>query len=486
MANNISLLDRYDPGSDANFNYGQNVGQTSRNLATGLLGIRKGIKDDAQAKDSKAKIDQFIQEYNSKTGVFAGLDAQQAADKIARLLLPLDKELADKYLAAAQQLRSALMAKSDKEAERQKDLDIANKRIDRDAQKEIDKAIEDNKKYTPGSNEWADKMNTNMFNLSRMMALDVYSQPEKAAMKDQIEVIKKALAETPYGRSLLGIPGAPPPLAVNPDAPTTTVVPGDKKGDEDPAAMANALEDELVALVAGMTPDKLGYYSVTDKGKVSKKLAEISKKLGKDHPTVGTTQSYWVEIQTDARNKARDQEERNKQFRSEQRTLFKDMAAVGGMLGAVRDLRKDPTNVAAKANALTSVLRKESGAAIAESEFLRRMSTWLSADDYGKLFNEMTGAGIIVQGRISKDWQESTLTRITNKYLERVDSKQIEQFAKDITDVPIWEAWWKVGGGKTDKAEPASANKPVAGVPVQKTASGKRYQVINGKRVYLD
>jgi len=62
-----------------------------------MSGVAK-VGEIDKADEAKAKIDQ---EYNSGTGAFAGIEGSLKTRKLARLLLPLDSALSQKYLSQA-------------------------------------------------------------------------------------------------------------------------------------------------------------------------------------------------------------------------------------------------------------------------------------------------------------------------------------------------------------------------------------------------
>jgi len=76
---------------------GADMGATFGKIASGVA----SIKNIDNASANKAKVDQFIQEYNSGTGAFAGIEGSLKTRKLARLLLPLDSALSQKYLSQA-------------------------------------------------------------------------------------------------------------------------------------------------------------------------------------------------------------------------------------------------------------------------------------------------------------------------------------------------------------------------------------------------
>lgn len=102
----------------------------------------------------------------------------------------------------------------------------------------------------------------------------------------------------------------------------------------------------------------------------------------------------------------------------------------GPLLYAIDRLKSHPNDIAVKSSAITSVLRIESGAAIADSEFSRRMVGLLGNDNYRNMLNEMTGAGMIIKGMLSKDLKDASFEQIFNKYLDRVPAEEISDFVR--------------------------------------------------------
>lgn len=143
------------------------------------------------------------------------------------------------------------------------------------------------------------------------------------------------------------------------------------------------------------------------------------------------------------------------------RQLAKDKAEVGALSLAYNKLSTNPNDKTYKSSALTSILRKESGASIASSEFLGRMREWLPAADYENLINDMNSIGMLVAGKMSDNAAELFANRIANNYLDKVDTGKMLEFMfaslPDYADVPgkgRLKSWRPVGettGGKFSK-----------------------------------
>lgn len=86
------------PQGETPFETGAKWGQVVSNIGNAAAQIGKEIKSDK----NKVQIDTLIQQYNSGTGVFAGIEpASLRTEKLARLLIPLDEKLAARYAQRA-------------------------------------------------------------------------------------------------------------------------------------------------------------------------------------------------------------------------------------------------------------------------------------------------------------------------------------------------------------------------------------------------
>lgn len=134
------------------------------------------------------------------------------------------------------------------------------------------------------------------------------------------------------------------------------------------------------------------------------------------------------------------------------RKLADDIAAVGTLRLARDNLKANPNDKTAKSSALTSILRKESGAAIGASEFMGRMKEWLSASDYQQLQDDMSGLGMLVAGRLSPNASEIFQSKIADNYMDKVNANKMLQFLEYI--IPDYAKGEKGADKKTTEQYP--------------------------------
>lgn len=119
---------------------------------------------------------------------------------------------------------------------------------------------------------------------------------------------------------------------------------------------------------------------------------------------------------------------RSRQKSQDELSLADKKAAVGALMLAYNNLQTDPTDKTYKSSALTSILRRESGAAIGASEFMGRMKEWLPPEKYQKLQNEMSGLGMLVAGKLAPNAADIWQSKIADKYLDDVDTGKLLRF----------------------------------------------------------
>lgn len=119
---------------------------------------------------------------------------------------------------------------------------------------------------------------------------------------------------------------------------------------------------------------------------------------------------------------------RSRQKSQDELSLADKKAAVGALLLAYNNLQTNPTDKTYKSSALTSILRRESGAAIGASEFMGRMKEWLPPEKYQKLQNEMSGLGMLVAGKLAPNAADIWQSKIADKYLDDVDTGKLLRF----------------------------------------------------------
>ena len=93
------------------------------------------------------------------------------------------------------------------------------------------------------------------------------------------------------------------------------------------------------------------------------------------------------------------------------------------MLVAYNDLKANPGDVSAKAYAIQAALRKESGAAIAQDEFIQSMSKLLPVDKYNAMINELGGIAGLSASLMGQ--KETYLSNVLARYMPYADSNKI-------------------------------------------------------------
>ena len=159
--------------------------------------------------------------------------------------------------------------------------------------------------------------------------------------------------------------------------------------------------------------------------------------LGENEPEAKRLRKYLADIKSETRSiYEQSQKKEDKEYGrglesvARKQKLDEATAKYGPLLYSIEELTNKPDDIASKATALTSVLRVESGAAIAESEFARRMQGWLTDEEYRQMIDEMTSMGIIAKGMFNPDVREADVNKITTRYLDKVNANEIIDFAK--------------------------------------------------------
>lgn len=111
--------------------------------------------------------------------------------------------------------------------------------------------------------------------------------------------------------------------------------------------------------------------------------------------------------------------------------LEKEAAKYQPIYGSYRRLRDNPTDISAKSDALTRLLRDESGAAIAETEYLSRLRSVLPEDKFKELSKKLSGAGRWIAGAVGLE--NERMESIMFEYLGFMDSNKMLAVLKDRT-----------------------------------------------------
>lgn len=140
-------------------------------------------------------------------------------------------------------------------------------------------------------------------------------------------------------------------------------------------------------------------------------------------------------------------------------------------------LLQNPESTANIVSALTALLRMESGAAIAENEYVGRSSGLLPADKYDEMIREMTSLSMVIGGRIAGGaFTNANTQRIFSKYASDVD---IERLKKELSN-----ALGRYANGVEEGVEPLRKTVEVDGVkykvelPVGKENKPENWEII--------
>ena len=96
------------------------------------------------------------------------------------------------------------------------------------------------------------------------------------------------------------------------------------------------------------------------------------------------------------------------------------VADAGALLRALEKLESGDATANNKSEAITTILRKESGAAIGQEEYQNRVQDLLGPDDYRRMTSELTGLGLTFASWLDSGMGDQRVTAIYRKYLEKV------------------------------------------------------------------
>lgn len=111
--------------------------------------------------------------------------------------------------------------------------------------------------------------------------------------------------------------------------------------------------------------------------------------------------------------------------------LEKEATKFQPIYGAYKRLKADPESISARSDALTRLLRDESGAAIAESEYLNRLRSVLPEAQYNKLVSELSGIGRWVANTTGNE--NILMERAMAKYVSVMDANKMLSILRDRT-----------------------------------------------------
>ena len=368
--------------------------------------------------------------------------------------------------------RAATMMKYDPETA-QAWLDKARE-LDIKAQAREDDLAKAKKQFTPGTPEYIDYL---MRAKSRIIDAAKYdptlNDDQKSSMFTQVKNIDAEIAKYPFGRISLG-------LAENPTL-DPGLVPTEYTGTYDDFIKSNPPKlaaDGSYANIADLERAAKTY--VAGKGGTTLHLNTLVSELksASEASKASSTAAF----------------EKGRIAKQDKEALDKAVAENGAALTSLSGLEDNPDSSPAKATVMTTILRKESGAAIAESEFGRRMQGWLGPEDYSRMINELTGAKVLIAGKIDENLREAAITQVMTKYLDKVPGRELYTFLSSmIPEYILKEAKRRKASSATPGGTvggftatlPANSGASTTTTEVKTDKNGRKYTVEpDGSRKY--
>jgi hypothetical protein len=148
-----------------------------------------------------------------------------------------------------------------------------------------------------------------------------------------------------------------------------------------------------------------------------------------------------------------------KEARGDEKEIAKLAGKMTPIFGSFYQLRANPNDVPAKADALLTLLRKESGAAIGQSELIERLQTVLPTKDYNSLLNEAGGFQGWIEGAL-KNENQGMIRRI-QKYMPRMMNDRILNVLKNqIGGEDVFQYLEKTYKPYSEESTPSEKAKP--------------------------
>lgn len=432
----LSILDKYHPGITDPQNFTQ--GRDFAKAAQGVAGIASNIYKAAQADKASSRVEEIVLEYNRymsslqakqpiEDSIYAGMSPSTATEKVARLLMPWDKDMADKFAARAAQMGAYATSRKDAQA------DYAREQAGREKLKAMEiKGDLDKKMLEISSKGDVSDLEQIWKDASRVLAeaTRVSDAPTIKKYSEIVAKVEKLLAakrpelwgtNTPQN-PVPGATGAPGSTG----APVSTdvqVVPPDD----------TAITKEILGAGEGKKIDGVidGYDAI---------LRDVQK-WAEDNGINLESVKYknLVALLESRRQTVREQydasEARRKEGKEETKDLKARALAQKPIFGALKTLLSNPADVTSKVNALNMVLRKESGAAIGSGEYANKLQAWLGPDDYANYIDELGGWKQWLA--IKSGAGELTALRLMGKYVSKVPTEKISSAMNDYLEEDV-------------------------------------------------
>ena len=166
-----------------------------------------------------------------------------------------------------------------------------------------------------------------------------------------------------------------------------------------------------------------------------------------------------VATQTRLRGLAREAKE-------DKRKMDERVADAGALLRALGKLESGDATANTKSEAITTILRKESGSAIGQEEYQNRVQDLIGPDDYRRMTDELTGLGLTFASWLNSGMGDQRVTAIYRKYLEKVPESELIDFTKALIPDDVLREWRKRDRSQKPLLRPTKPSAP-------KTVSGK-------------
>lgn len=133
------------------------------------------------------------------------------------------------------------------------------------------------------------------------------------------------------------------------------------------------------------------------------------------------------------------------------------VAEIGMIMGGLDAIEKNPTSYGEVEDLLTSLLRKESGAAIAADEVVTRMKGSLDPQSRREIEDELNGLYTIIGGTLNSRWADARAKKVLFKYIPKMNQATFKRKLVDGLN-PEAVKLWKTG--KTTSSQNVTTNTP--------------------------
>ena len=185
----------------------------------------------------------------------------------------------------------------------------------------------------------------------------------------------------------------------------------------------NGTIDNIGAINQGLS-DLAREYNISPK---NKRWASIIKSL--DDMKESIAQDRRAKVQDENQEFSEKITLANLSMKKEDRRIAQDKIYKNIFTTASR-LKGRPNDISYRKQALNAVLRKESGAAIADSEFNKMMENALNPSDWTKYLNELTSVQNVFLNTISDEAFNSKVLKLSDKYTARLNPGRLIEYVE--------------------------------------------------------